>query len=86
LECAVVAAPDPKWGEVPAAVVCVKPGQQLDCEELLTFLSGRIAGFKLPRVVEFAAEALPKTGTGKILKRQLRETYWAGKQVRVGQA
>jgi fatty-acyl-CoA synthase len=86
LECAVIAAPDPKWGEVPAAVVVIKPGRQLDREQLLSFLGGRIAGFKLPRVVEFTDEPLPKTGTGKILKRQLRETYWSEKQVRVGQA
>jgi fatty-acyl-CoA synthase len=86
LECAVVAAPDPKWGEVPAAVVVLKPGQHLSREELCAFLTMRIAGFKMPRRVEFSEEALPKTGTGKILKRELRETYWAGKQVRVGQA
>jgi fatty-acyl-CoA synthase len=86
LECAVVAAPDPKWGEVPAAVVVLKPGQHLSQEELCAFLTARIAGFKMPRRVEFSEEALPKTGTGKILKRELRETYWAGKQVRVGQA
>jgi fatty-acyl-CoA synthase len=86
LECAVVAAPDPKWGEVPAAVVVVKPGQQLDGAGLMEFLSGRLAGFKCPRVVDFAADPLPKTGTGKILKRQLREAYWQGKDVRVGQA
>jgi len=86
LECAVVAAPDPKWGEVPAAVVVLKPGQHLSHEELCAFLTARIAGFKMPRRVEFSAEPLPKTGTGKILKRELREAYWAGKQVRVGQA
>ena len=86
LECAVVAAPDPKWGEVPAAIVVTKPGQQLDCEGLSAFLSGRIAGFKMPRRIEFGTEPLPKTGTGKILKRALRENYWAGKEVRVGQA
>lgn len=86
LECAVVAAPDPKWGEVPAAVVVVKPGQALSQEELLAFLATRLAGFKMPRRVEFAQDALPKTGTGKILKRELREQYWTGKQVRVGQA
>jgi fatty-acyl-CoA synthase len=86
MECAVVACPDPKWGEVPAAVIVVKSGQQLEQEELLAFLGGRIAGFKMPRVVEFATQPLPKTGTGKILKRELREAYWAGKQVRVGQA
>jgi len=86
LECAVVAAPDPKWGEVPATVVVVKDGHQLDAAELIGFLSGRLAGFKCPRIVEITSEPLPKTGTGKILKRQVRETYWQGKQVRVGQA
>jgi fatty-acyl-CoA synthase len=83
LECAVVAAPDTKWGEVPAAVVVCKPGQNVTEEELLTFLGTRLGKFKLPRVIEFAAEPLPKTGTGKILKRELRETYWAGKAKRV---
>src|SRR5579883_626847 len=84
LECAVFAAPDPKWGEVPAAVIVVKPDQQLDRETLAAFLCGRLAGFKTPRVFEFTAQALPKTGTGKILKRELREAYWQGKGVRVG--
>jgi fatty-acyl-CoA synthase len=86
LECAVVAAPDPKWGEVPAAVVVVKEGRQLDRDELCGFLSTRLAGFKAPRIYQFTAQPLPKTGTGKILKRELREAYWEGKQVRVGQA
>src|SRR5579863_24751 len=86
LECAVVAAPDTKWGEVPAAIVVVKTGQQLGQEDLLAFLGTRLAGFKTPRIVEFSSQPLPKTGTGKILKRELRETYWEGKQVRVGQA
>jgi fatty-acyl-CoA synthase len=83
LECAVVAAPDPKWGEVPAAIVVLKPGQELDCETLLEFLGTRIAKFKLPRIIQFVPDPLPKTGTGKILKRELRETFWAGKQRRV---
>jgi fatty-acyl-CoA synthase len=86
MECAVVAAPDQKWGEVPAAIIVVKNGMHLEREELLAFLGGRLAGFKLPRIVEFTTESLPKTGTGKILKRQLRETYWQGRSVRVGQA
>jgi fatty-acyl-CoA synthase len=86
LECAVVACPDPKWGEVPAAVIVVKSGRQLEREELLAFLGDRIAGFKMPRILEFTTQPLPKTGTGKILKRELREAYWMGKQVRVGQA
>jgi fatty-acyl-CoA synthase len=86
LESAVFSAPDPKWGEVPAAVVVLKSSRQLTKDELLAFVGGRIAGFKMPRIVEFAGEPLPKTGTGKILKRQLREPYWSGREVRVGQA
>src|ERR1017187_4115778 len=83
LECAVVAAPDPKWGEVPAAHVVLKPGHALDEEQLCAFMEGRIARFKMPRGFWFTTDPLPKTGTGKILKRQLREAYWAGHSQRV---
>lgn len=83
LECAVVAAPDEKWGEVPAAVVVRKPGESVTAEELLAFLGGRLGRFKLPRVIEFREEALPKTGTGKIRKMVLREPFWAGRDKRV---
>jgi len=82
-ECAVVAAPDARWGEVPVALVVRKPGQQLDQPQLLAFLETRVARFKLPRAIEFADGPLPKTGTGKILKRELREKYWQGKERRV---
>jgi fatty-acyl-CoA synthase len=83
LECAVVAAPDAKWGEVPAALVVLKPGAQLAAEELTEYLAARLARFKLPRAIEFVEGALPKTGTGKIVKRTLREKFWAGKERRV---
>lgn len=83
LECAVVAAPDPKWGEVPAALIVLKPNQELLCSQLLAFLEERIAKFKMPRIIEFIPTPLPKTGTGKILKRDLREAFWTGKQFRV---
>lgn len=83
LECAVVAAPDEKWGEVPAAIVVRKPGADLTEEELLAFLGERLGRFKLPRVIRFSEDALPKTGTGKIRKNILRETFWAGKAKRV---
>ncbi len=83
LECAVVAAPDSKWGEVPAAIVVLKPNQQLSSDELIKFLEARLAKFKLPRIVDFVEGPLPKTGTGKIFKRGLRETFWAGKERRV---
>jgi fatty-acyl-CoA synthase len=82
-ECAVVAAPDPKWGEVPVAIVVRKPGVSVTGEELLAFLEQRLGKFKLPRAVEFSEEPLPKTGTGKIRKLILREKFWAGKDKRV---
>jgi len=83
LECAVVAAPDPKWGEVPAAFVSVKPGETLTRDELQEFLEARLARFKVPRAYHLLDEALPKTGTGKILKRELRERFWKGMATRV---
>ena len=82
-ECAVVSAPDPHWGEVPAAFIALKPGGTLNEQELCDFLAGRIARFKMPRRFHFVREPLPKTGTGKIVKRQLREVFWAGKHHRV---
>ena len=83
LECAVVAAPDEKWGEVPAAVVVLKPGSALTNEALLEFVSPKLGHFKLPRQIQFAAEPLPKTGTGKIRKREIREQFWTGRERRV---
>jgi fatty-acyl-CoA synthase len=82
-ECAVVAAPDEQWGEVPAAFIALKPGHRLEKAELCAFLQERIAKFKMPRRIEFRDSPLPKTGTGKILKRELREGLWAGKETRV---
>ncbi len=82
-ECAVVSAPDDTWGEIPAAVVVRKPGSTLDSEALLEFLKLRLGRFKLPRLIEFTDEPLPKTGTGKIRKMVLRERFWEGKEKRV---
>lgn len=82
-ECAVVAAPDEKWGEVPVAVVVRKPGCALTADTLIEFLQARLGKFKLPRMIEFSEEPLPKTGTGKIRKLVLREKFWAGKEKRV---
>jgi fatty-acyl-CoA synthase len=83
LECAVVAAPDPQWGEIPVAIVVRKPGEQFTAEELIHWLEQRLSRFKLPRRVEFSGEPLPKTGTGKILKMVLREPFWASHEKRV---
>ncbi len=82
LEAAVIAAPDDYWGEVPRALVVLKPGASATAEELIAFCRERIAHFKAPRAVEFLPE-LPKTGTGKIAKAALRERYWQGYAKRV---
>jgi len=82
-DAAVAGVPDAKWGEIPVAIVVLKEGQKLTAEELLQFLQQRLARFKLPREIEFTHAPLPKTGTGKIVKRSLREAYWQGKSKRV---
>lgn len=79
-EVAVIPVPDPKWGEVPKALVVLKPGMHLTEEELLEFCRSRLGHYKVPRSVEFLP-SLPKTGTGKILKRELRNKYWAGQEM-----
>ncbi|WP_424973425.1 AMP-binding protein [Dinoroseobacter sp. S124A] len=72
LLCAVVAKPDPKWGEVPCAFVELKDGAQAEEAEIIAFARERLAGFKTPKVVVF--QELPKTSTGKIQKFALRKT------------
>ena len=74
-EAAVIPVPDDKWGEVPKALVVMKPGSNVIDAELIEFCRSRIAHFKCPRSVEFL-ESLPKTATGKILKKSLRKKYW----------
>jgi len=69
-EVAIVAAPDPKWGEVPKAYVALKPGVSLTAAELIAWCRQRIAHFKCPAHVEFGA--LPRTATGKVRKNELR--------------
>jgi len=82
-EVAVVGAPDPIWGEIPVAFVVTRPGQSCTEKELHDFAALRLAKFKLPKKYEFLTAPLPKGGTGKILKRDLREQFWQGKDRRV---
>jgi len=79
MEVAVIPVPDEKWGEVPKALVVLRPGARLSEGELIEFSRSRLAHYKCPRTVEFL-ENLPKTGTGKILKRELRKKYWEGQE------
>ena len=81
LECAVVAMPDDKWGEVPKAFVTLKSGRELDARTLVAHCREHLPGFKVPKAVEFGE--LPKTSTGKIQKFVLRDREWQGRTTRV---
>jgi long-chain acyl-CoA synthetase len=75
-EAAVFGIPDPKWGEVVMACVMLKPGSTLTADDLIAFCRQSLASYKIPRRVEFSDTELPKSGSGKILKRLLRERFW----------
>jgi fatty-acyl-CoA synthase len=73
-ECALIGVPDQKWGEVGRAVVVLRAGASATAEEILGFLDGKLARYKIPKSVVFA-DALPRTATGKVLKLRLRELH-----------
>jgi long-chain acyl-CoA synthetase len=75
-EAAVFGIPDPKWGEVVMACVLLKSGSTLTVDDLIDFCRQSLASYKIPRRVEFSDTELPKSGSGKILKRLLREQFW----------
>src|SRR6202035_3833735 len=76
-EAAVFGIPDPPWGELVMACVVLKPGAVLSANDLMAYCRRSLANYKIPRRVEFLDTELPKGGSGKILKRILRERYWA---------
>ena len=80
---AVFGIPSEEWGEVVHATVVRSPGSSLTSEEITAFARAHLASYKVPRSVDFMAE-LPRTGSGKLLKRQLRAPYWAGRTAQVG--
>jgi len=82
LECVVIGVPDRKWGEAVKAVVVLKPGEEVEEEELKSFVKERLARYKAPKNVDFV-DSLPKTGSGKLMKRAVREFYWKGEKRRV---
>jgi long-chain acyl-CoA synthetase len=83
-EVAVFGIPDPKWGELVMACVALKPGMALSANDLTTYCKQFLANYKIPRRVEFSDTELPKSGSGKILKRILRERFWAHEERAVG--
>ncbi len=81
-EVAVIGIPSEEWGETVHAVVVTRPGATLQVDDVVGFARDHLAGYKVPRSVS-ALDELPRTGSGKILKRQLREPFWAGRTSRV---
>jgi fatty-acyl-CoA synthase/long-chain acyl-CoA synthetase len=81
-EAAVFGIPSEEWGENVHAVVVLAPGADLSAEDIIAFSREKLAGYKVPRSISFMDE-LPKVPSGKILKRELREPYWKGRETRV---
>jgi long-chain acyl-CoA synthetase len=81
-DAAVIGIPDDKWGETPKAMVVRKPGSDISEAEIITFCRQQLAKFKCPTSVDFV-ESLPRNPSGKILKKDLREPFWAGRDRRV---
>lgn len=80
LEAAVIGVPDSEWGEAVHAVLVLKKGTTADESEIIHHCHGLIANYKCPKSVSFLDRELPKSGAGKILKRELRQRFWAGQE------
>ncbi len=74
-DCAVIGIPDDKWGEAVTAVVEIKPGATFDGEAIMQLCKTKLGSVKAPKSI-VVTEALPRSGVGKVLKKQLREQYW----------
>jgi acyl-CoA synthetase (AMP-forming)/AMP-acid ligase II len=81
-DCCVVGAPDDDWGERVTAVVQLKPDGEADAADILAFARDKLGGVKAPKAVDFITE-LPRSPVGKVLRRVVREPYWAGRQRKI---
>ncbi len=81
-DCTVIGVPDEKWGEAVKAVVELKPGATASADELITLAKEKLGGVKAPKSVDFL-EVLPRSPVGKVLKKDLRATYWAGRERKI---
>jgi acyl-CoA synthetase (AMP-forming)/AMP-acid ligase II len=83
LEAAVIGIPDAKWGEAVKACVVLKTGMKVSAEDIIAFCKQDLAHYKAPKSVDFL-DALPRTGSGKLYKKGLRDPYWKEQSKKVG--
>jgi acyl-CoA synthetase (AMP-forming)/AMP-acid ligase II len=79
----VIGVPDERWGEAVKAIVVPAPGQAPTPEAVIAWARARIAGYRAPKSVDFI-DALPRSASGKVLRRELRKPYWQGHARMVG--
>jgi acyl-CoA synthetase (AMP-forming)/AMP-acid ligase II len=79
---AVVGAPDPKWGEIVVAAIKLKPGSSADQAELIAHCKTFLSSFKVPKKIDFRGQ-MPMSSFGKILRRDVRKSYWEYLEVKV---
>jgi long-chain acyl-CoA synthetase len=83
LECAVIGVPSKEWGEAVHAIIVTRDQRNVAVDDIVAYCRGKIANYKIPKSVSFSADALPKTGPGKIAKRQIRDAFWQDQTTKI---